>query len=158
MIAWTSSSNYMDGGEFGLFRAVCTDGLLTWFTPYLFWVSLPGEMIVGKHLPVAVAEDRDSRPKHEIDRPLLHLHLTGPGCPGGWQKRVHSPGVNRKQAVFGSLCYGRGLFFYHVQPRKTAWGAQILLQELVRRARRTGRRIVVVMDQDTPHHANAAAR
>jgi len=32
------------------------------------------------------------------------------------------------------------------------------LQKLVRRARRTGRRIVVVMDQGTPHHAKALAR
>jgi hypothetical protein len=78
--------------------------------------------------------------------------------PRGRQKRVRSPGVNRKQTVFGAFCYGRGLFFYHVQPRKTAWGVQILLQKLVRRARHTGRRVVVVMDQGTPHHAQALAR
>lgn len=76
----------------------------------------------------------------------------------GRQTRVRAPGVNRKQTVFGAFCYGRGLFFYHVQPRKTAWGVQILLQKLVRRARRTGRRIVVVMDQGSPHHAKALAR
>ncbi len=75
----------------------------------------------------------------------LHPHLTRTWMPRGRQKRVRSPGVNRKQTVFGAFCYGRGLFFYHVQPRKTAWGVQILLQKLVRRARRTGRRIVVVM-------------
>lgn len=45
-----------------------------------------------------------------------------------------------------------------MQPRKTAWGVQLLLQKLVRRARRTGRRIVVVMDQGSPHHAEALAR
>jgi hypothetical protein len=78
--------------------------------------------------------------------------------PRGRQKRVRSPGVNRKQTVFGAFCYGRGLFLYHVQPRKTAWGVQILLQKLVHRARRTGRRIVVVMDQGTPHHAKALGR
>jgi putative transposase len=78
--------------------------------------------------------------------------------PRGRQQRIRSPGVNRKQTVFGAFCYGRGLFCYHVQPRKTAWGVQILLQKLVRRARRTGRRIVVVMDQGTPHHAKALAR
>lgn len=76
----------------------------------------------------------------------------------GRQKRVRSPGVNRKQTVFGAFCYGRGLFFYHVQPHKTAWGVQVLLQKLLHRARRTGRRIVVVMDQGTPHHAKALAR
>jgi hypothetical protein len=76
----------------------------------------------------------------------------------GRQRRVRSPGVNRKQTVFGAFCYGRGLFAHHVQPRKTAWGVQILLQKLVRRARRTGRRIIVVMDQGSPHHAEALAR
>jgi hypothetical protein len=72
--------------------------------------------------------------------------------------RVRSPGVNRKQTVFGAFCYGRGLFFSHVQPRKTAWGVQLLLHKLVRRARRTRRRIVLVMDQGSPHHAEALAR
>jgi hypothetical protein len=76
----------------------------------------------------------------------------------GRQQRVRSPGVNRKQTVFGAFGYGRGLFVYHVQPRKTAWGVQILLQKLVRRARRTGRRIIVVMDQGSPHHAESLAR
>jgi hypothetical protein len=76
----------------------------------------------------------------------------------GRQQRVRSPGVNRKQTVFGAFCYGRGLFVSHVQPRKTAWGVQILLHKLVRRARRTGRRIVVVMDQGSPHHAEALTR
>ena len=76
----------------------------------------------------------------------------------GHQLRVHSPGINRKQTVFGAFCYGRGLFVSHVQPRKTAWGVQILLQKLVRRARRTGRRIVVVMDQGSPHHAGSLMR
>lgn len=75
--------------------------------------------------------------------------------PKGRQKRVRSPGVNRKQTIFGAFCYGRGLFYYHVQPRKTAWGARILLAKLVKRARRAGRRIIVVMDQGNPHHARS---
>jgi hypothetical protein len=50
------------------------------------------------------------------------------------------------------------LFVSHVQPRKTAWGVQMLLQKLVRRARRTHRRIVVVMDQGSPHHAKSLTR
>lgn len=78
--------------------------------------------------------------------------------PKGKQKRVPSPGVNRKQTVFGGFCYGRGLFCYHIQPRKTAWGVQMLLQKLLRRARRTGRRILAVMDQGNPHHAKALER
>jgi putative transposase len=75
--------------------------------------------------------------------------------PKGRQKRVRSPGVNRKQTVFGAFCYGPGLFYYHIQPRKTAWGARILVTKLVKRTRRTGRRIIVVMDQGNPHHAGS---
>ena len=85
----------------------------------------------------------------------LHPHLTRAWMRRGRQTRVRSPGINRKQTVFGAFCYGRGRFVYHVQPRKTAWGVQILLQRLLHRARRTGRRIVVVMDQGSPHHAEA---
>jgi len=71
---------------------------------------------------------------------------------------VPSPGKNRKQTVFGAFCYGCGLFYHHIQPRKTAWGVRALVQQLVKRARRTGRRIVLVMDQGNPHHAKALHR
>jgi transposase len=47
------------------------------------------------------------------------------------------------------------LFYYHIQPRKTAWGVRILLAKLVKRAKRTGHRIIVVMDQGNPHHAGS---
>lgn len=76
----------------------------------------------------------------------------------GHQQRVRSPGVNRKQTVFGAFCYGRGLFVHHGQPRKTAWGVQMLLQKLVRRAPRTHRRMVGVMDRGSPHHAASLTR
>lgn len=36
-----------------------------------------------------------------------------------------SPGVNRQQTVLRAFCYGRELFFYHAQPRKTAWGTAL---------------------------------
>ncbi len=75
--------------------------------------------------------------------------------PRGRQQRVKAPGKNRKQTVFGAWCYGRGLFYHYTQPRKTAWGFRMLLPQLVRRAKRTGRRIVLVMDQGNPHHAKA---
>jgi transposase len=88
----------------------------------------------------------------------LHPHLTRAWMPVGRQKRVPSPGKNRKQTVFGAFCYGRGLFYHHIQPRKTAWGVRVLLQSLVRRARRTGRRIILVMDQGNPHHARVLQR
>jgi len=88
----------------------------------------------------------------------LHPHLTRAWMPKGRQKRVRSPGVNRKQTAFGAFCYGQGSFYYHIQPRKTPWGARILLAELVKRARRTGRRIIVVMDRGNPHHARSVKR
>lgn len=75
--------------------------------------------------------------------------------PRGRQMRVRSPGRNRKMTVFGAWRYGQGSLLYHTQPRKTAWGFRLLLQKLVRRARRTGRKIVLVMDQGNPHHAKA---
>lgn len=88
----------------------------------------------------------------------LHPHLKRAWMLWGKQKRVPSPGKNRKQTVFGAFYYGRGLFYHHTQPRKTAWGVRALLQQSVRRARRTGRRIVLVMDQGNPHHAKTLHR
>lgn len=85
----------------------------------------------------------------------MHPHLTRAWMPRGRQMRVRAPGKNRKQTVFGAWCYGRGLFYHHVQPRKTAWGFRMLLPQLVRRAKRTGRKIILVLDQGNPHHAKA---
>jgi len=78
--------------------------------------------------------------------------------PKGRQMRVPSPGKNRKQTVFGGFCYGRGLFYHYTQARKTAWGVRALLRQLVKRTKRTGRRIILVMDQGNPHHAKSLER
>lgn len=83
----------------------------------------------------------------------LHPHLTRAWMRKGEQMRVRSAGINRKQTVFGVFRYGRGLFYYHIQPRKNSWGLRALLYRLAERARRKGRRIVLVMDQGNPHHA-----
>jgi transposase len=72
--------------------------------------------------------------------------------------KVPTPGKNRKVAVFGAVCHGRGLFLHHTQPRVTAWGMRRLVQRLLQRARRTGRRIVLVLDQGNPNHAKALHR
>jgi transposase len=61
-------------------------------------------------------------------------------------------------AAFGALCYGRGLFLHHTQPRVTAWGMRHLVQRLLARARRTGRRVVLVLDRGKPNHAHALHR
>src|SRR3989442_129608 len=68
----------------------------------------------------------------------------------GQQKQVKTPGKNRRLAAFGALGYGHhagGLFLHHTQPRKTAWGMRALAQRLLWRARRNGRRIVLVLDR-----------
>lgn len=68
---------------------------------------------------------------------------------------MSTPGKNRKVAAFGAYCYGRGLFVHHTQPRVTAWGMRHLVQRLLQRARRTGRKIVLVLDRGNPNHARA---
>jgi transposase len=68
---------------------------------------------------------------------------------------VNTPGRNRKVAAFGAYCYGRGVFVHHTQPRVTAWGMRHLVQRLLERARRTGRKVVLVLDRGNPNHARA---
>ena len=72
--------------------------------------------------------------------------------------KVPAPGRDRKVAAFGAVCYGRGLFVHHTQPRVTAWGMRRVVQRLLRRARQTGRRVVLVLDRGTPNHAEALHR
>lgn len=76
----------------------------------------------------------------------------------GQQREVKTPGKNRKWAVFGALCYGKGLFWHHGQPSKTVWGMRHLVAKLLKRAKRTGRRIVLVLDQGNPNHAHSLHR
>jgi transposase len=78
--------------------------------------------------------------------------------PRGRQLAVKTPGKNKKLAAFGALCYGRGLFLHHTQPRATAWGMRHLVQRLLGRAKRSGRRIVLVLDRGNPNHAHALHR
>jgi len=78
--------------------------------------------------------------------------------PKGRQRAVKTPGKNIKLAAFGAFCYGRGLFLHHSQPAKTAWGMRRLVQKLLARAKRTGRRIVLVLDRGNPNHAHALHR
>jgi transposase len=71
---------------------------------------------------------------------------------------VRTPGKNKKLAAFGAFCYGQGLFLHYTQPRVTAWGMRHLVQRLLQRARRTGRRVVLVLDRGSPNHAHALHR
>jgi hypothetical protein len=56
------------------------------------------------------------------------------------------------------LGYGRGTFLHYTQPRLTAWGMRHLVQRLLQRAKRTGKKIVLVLDQGNPNHAHALHR
>jgi transposase len=85
-------------------------------------------------------------------------HLVRCWMPKGRQRAVKTPGKNRKLAAFGACCFGQGLFLHHTQPRVTAWGMRYLVQKLLRRARRTGKRIVLVLDRGKPNHAHALHR
>jgi transposase len=78
--------------------------------------------------------------------------------PRGRQLKVGTPGKNQKVAGFGAVCYGCGTFLHHTQPRVTAWGMRRLVQRLLARARRTGRRVVLVLDRGNPNHAHALHR
>ena len=78
--------------------------------------------------------------------------------PRGRQREVRTPGKNRKVASFGALCCGRGLFLHHTQPRATAWGMRRLVQRLLARAKRTGRRVVLVLDRGNPNHSKGLHR
>jgi hypothetical protein len=85
-------------------------------------------------------------------------HLVRCWTTEGRQRKVKTPGRNRKVAAFGAWCYGRGTFLHHTQPRVTAWGMRRLVRRLLARARRSGRRIVLVLDKGNPNHARALHR
>jgi transposase len=82
-------------------------------------------------------------------------HLTRCWMPRGQQPQIGTPGRNQSLVVFGALCFGKGLFLHHTQPTGTAWGVRQLVQRLLQRAKRTGRRVVLVLDRGKPNHANA---
>ena len=85
-------------------------------------------------------------------------HLVRCWMPRGEQRAVRTPGKNRKLAAFGAVCFGCGLFLHHTQPRVTARGMRHLVQRLLRRARRSGRTVVLVLDTGNPNHAHALHR
>jgi transposase len=69
-----------------------------------------------------------------------------------WRKRgrrlkVPTPGSNVRVAVCGAMRYPDGPFFFTHGPRSVDTSLFLaLLQKLVRRAQRTGRRLVLVLD------------
>ncbi len=69
-----------------------------------------------------------------------------------WRRRgrrllVHTPGKNVRVAVCGALRYPKGPFLFTHGPKSVHTDLFIaLLNKLVRRARRTGKRIILVLD------------
>jgi transposase len=85
-------------------------------------------------------------------------HLARCWMPRGRQTKVPTPGKNRTVAAFGAVCYGRGLFVFYTRPRVAAAGMRRVVRRLLRRARQTGRKVVLVLDTGTPNHAHALHR
>jgi transposase len=69
-----------------------------------------------------------------------------------WRRRgqrllLHTPGKNVRVAVCGALRYPKGPFLFSHGPKSVTTDLFIvLLSKLVRRARRTGKRVVLVLD------------
>jgi transposase len=69
-----------------------------------------------------------------------------------WRRRgrrllLHTPGKNVRVAVCGALRYPKGPFLFSHGPKSVDTDLFLaLLNKLVRRARRTGRRIILVLD------------
>src|SRR4051812_40680492 len=85
-------------------------------------------------------------------------HLARCWMPRGRQAKVPTPGKNRTVAAFGAVCYGKGLFVHHTRPTVSAEGMRRVVRRLLRRARGTGRKVVLVLDTGPPNHAHALHR
>jgi transposase len=75
----------------------------------------------------------------------------------GSRSRILTPGQNLRVAVCGAIRYPTRQFLFTHRP-KTATTALFLplLEQLVRRAKRTGRRIVLVLDNGVPFNSRLA--
>lgn len=87
----------------------------------------------------------------------LHPHLTRMWMRRGQQVEVPSPGQNRKVPAFGAIDYASGMHVSHV-PRTEKGGknsAQFLrlLNKLRARSQRTGKKILLVLDNGPIHTA-----
>lgn len=75
----------------------------------------------------------------------------------GQQVEVPSPGQNQKVAAFGAINFASGKHLSHVPdvPKGGKNSAQflVLLKKLLRRARCTGRRIILALDNGSIHTA-----
>jgi transposase len=81
----------------------------------------------------------------------LHPHLTRGWRLKGHQLAVPAPGQNRKEFIFGAVEYAHGRAKFLRLSRKISWGFLVLVQYLWARAKRTGRRIILVTDNPRIH-------
>jgi len=88
--------------------------------------------------------------------PTLLPYLVGCWGPRGEQTLVPTPGKNAKRAVFGALQYGAGRFLGLTCPRKNSGAFCELLLRMAQRARRTGRKILMVADNARFHTTKKA--
>jgi transposase len=75
----------------------------------------------------------------------------------GSRRRLATPGQNLRVAVCGAIRFPTRQFLFTHQPRTATTALFLpLLERLVRRAKRTGRRIVLVLDNGVPFNSRLA--
>ena len=82
----------------------------------------------------------------------------------GQQRRIPSPGHNRKQPAFGWFNYASGEHRHHLPKTRKGYSGKnsteflVVVMNLVERARRTGRRVILVLDNGPIHKAKRVQR
>jgi transposase len=77
----------------------------------------------------------------------------------GQQRRIPSPGRNQKQPAFGWFNYASGEHRHHLPKTRKGYSGKnsteflVVVMNLVERARRTGRRVFLVLDNGPIHKA-----
>lgn len=88
----------------------------------------------------------------------LHPHLTRMWMRRGHQVKVPSPGQNRKQPAFGCTNYATGKQIVHLPTTKKGGKNSreflVVVNRLISRAKRTGKKIVLVLDNGPIHRAH----
>ncbi len=77
----------------------------------------------------------------------------------GQQRQIPSPGHNQKQPAFGWFNYASGEHRHHLPKTRKGYSGKnsteflVVVMNLVERARRTGRRVILVLDNGPIHKA-----
>lgn len=81
----------------------------------------------------------------------LHPYLAHLWGRRGQQPRVPSPGQNKKCVVYGAINFVTGAIDYDIRKTKSGVAFLAQLKRLVKRAKRTGKKIIVVCDRPRFH-------